>query len=281
VPPWISTGQPLLAASHAHEYNGHLGSDPFIEVLRRGVDLQVLPALILGVVAVVLSVLRAPRPLRWQTMDPRDRLTLAFAALIVVWWVIVVGMTLVGYPGLERFFLPAAALTCVLAGSAVVRLSLLVAGRVRTSDPRSPLIVAGVVAAVLIGVSIPFTTTRISTARAQRAIASRAVTRLDQLSQAVAAVGGHAAVFPCHSSFVAVNHSVQTALAWKLHVTLGRVGTSMRHQGLMFLGPHDSIDGGAPKIDRRLTSRQLIATAGPWHVYRVTTPGSSTRCVGG
>ncbi len=280
VPPWISTGQPLLAASHAHEYNGHLGSDPFVEVLRRGADLQVLPALILGVVAVVLSVLRAPRPLRWQTMDPRDRLTLAFAGLIVSWWVIVVGMTLVGYPGLERFFLPAAALTCVLAGSAVVRLGLLVAGRVRTSDARSPLVVAGVVAVVLIGVSIPFTTTRISTARAQEPIASRAVTRLDELTQAVNAVGGHDAVFPCRSSFVAVNHSVQTALAWKLHVTLGRVGTSMRHQGLMFLGPHDSIDGGAPRINHRLTSQVLIATAGPWRVYRMTTPGSSTRCVG-
>jgi uncharacterized membrane protein len=280
VPPWISTGQPLLAASHAHEYNGHLGSNPFGEVLRRGADLQVLPALILGVVAVLVSLLRAPRPLRWQTMDPRDRLTLAFAGFVVVWWVIVVGMTLVGYPGLERFFLPAAALTCVLAGAGVVRVCLLVARRVRSTEARTALIVAGVVAVVLIGVSIPFTTSRISTARAQEPIASRAVTRLDQLSQAVAAVGGHAAVFPCHSSFVAVNHSVQTALAWKLHVTLGRVGTSMRHQGLMFLGPHDSIDGGAPRIDHRLTSQQLIATAGPWRVYRMTTPGSSTRCVG-
>src|SRR5205823_11826054 len=74
VPPWISTGQPLLAASHAHQYNGHLGSDPFVEVLRRGADLQLLPALILGVVAVVLSLLGAPRPLRLRTMGPRDRL---------------------------------------------------------------------------------------------------------------------------------------------------------------------------------------------------------------
>jgi hypothetical protein len=151
---------------------------------------------------------------------------------------------------------------------------------VPTADARTALVAGGVVAAVLIGASIPFTTSRISTARAQEPIASRAVTRLDQLSRAVAAVGGHSAVFPCHSSFVSVNHSVQTALAWKLHVTLGRVGTSMRHQGLMFLGPHDSIDGGAPAINRRLTSQQLIATAGVWRVYRLTTPGSSTRCVG-
>ena len=69
------------------------------------------------------------------------------------------------------------------------------------------------------------------------------------MTAAVAAVGGHDGVFPCKSSFAAVNHSVQTALAWKLHVTLGRVGTTMRHQGVMFVGPHDSIDGIAPPID--------------------------------
>jgi hypothetical protein len=283
VPPWISTGQPLLAASHAHEYNGHLGSDPFLEVLRRGADLQVLPALILAVIALVLAALRAPRPRRWQTLEHRDRLTLSLAGLVVVWWVIVVGMTLVGYPGLERFYLPAAAVTCVLAGAGVVWLAQLAAGYVRSAVASVRLstgATAGIVAALLVAISIPFTTTRVSAARAQEPIAARAVKRLDQLSDAVAAVGGHAAVFPCHSSFTAVNHSVQTALAWKLHVTLGRVGTSMRHQGLMFLGPHDSIDGGLPRIDPRLTQQRLIATAGVWQVYRMTAPGSSTRCVG-
>lgn len=283
VPPWISTGQPLLAASHAHQYNGHLGHNRLVTVLHRGADLQVLPALILGAVAVVISLVSAPRPLRWQTLEPRGRLTLAFAGLIVAWWVIVVGMTLVGYPGLERFYLPAAALTCVLAGSGVVRLALLAGAWLRGAAPgaRTAVVTAGVVATVLIAVSIPFTTTRVSAARAQEPIASRAVKRLDQLGRAVAAVGGHAGVYPCRSSFAAVNHSVQTALAWKLHVTLGRVGTSMRHQGLMFVGPHDSIDGGLPRINPRLTRRQLIAQAGVWRVYRMTAPGASTRCVGG
>jgi hypothetical protein len=139
---------------------------------------------------------------------------------------------------------------------------------------------AGAVVVALLAFATPFVTGRISVARAQESIASRAVTRLNQLSAAVAAVGGHRAVYPCHSSFTAVNHSVQTALAWKLHVTLGRVGTSMRHQGLMFVGPHDSIDGGPPAIDPRLTSMQLIAHVGAWRVYRMTTPGSNTRCVG-
>jgi hypothetical protein len=161
-------------------------------------------------------------------------------------------------------------MTCVLAGVGVVRVARLV-----SVEPLRPAI-----AAALIAVSIPLTTSRISTASAQEPIASRAVTRLSDLSAGVAAVGGHHGVYPCHSSFAAVNHSVQTALAWKLHVTLGRVGTSMRHQGLMFIGPHDSIDGGPPRIDPRLTERRLIATAGPWRVYRMTAPGSDTSCVG-
>jgi len=286
VPPWIGSGQPFLAAIHAQEYNGHLGSDPFLEVLRRGVNLQVLPAFIAAVLAAVLALVSL-RSFRGSGGDPesasRDRLTLWLAALTLAWWVVVVGMTLDGYPGLERFYLPAAAMICVLAGVGIVRLARLIGGALRSPAAGARLgavwVPVGVTVA-LIALSIPFATTRISTARAQEPIASRAVRRLDQLSAAVAAVGGHHGVYPCHSSFAAVNHSVQTALAWKLHVTLGRVGTSMRHQGLMFIGPHDSIDGGTPGIDPRLTQMQLIARAGVWRVYRMTSPGSDTRCVG-
>jgi hypothetical protein len=146
--------------------------------------------------------------------------------------------------------------------------------------PRSPW-VAAAVAAGLVAVSIPFTGSRISQARAQQRVADRAVTRLDQLTAAVAAVGGHHGVFPCRSSFAAVNHGVQTALAWKLHVTLGRVGTSMRHQGVMFVGPWDTIDGQPAHVSQKLTQVRLIASVGAWRVYRVTAPGASTRCVGG
>jgi hypothetical protein len=275
VPPWIGSGDPFLAASHAKAYNGHLGSSPFLTVLHRGVDLQTLPVLVLGLVAVALAWFRG-----------RDRLTLTLAGFALAWWVIVVGMTLDGYPGLERFYLPAAAVTCVLAGVGVVRLAQLAAAWVggrslpaRRLGAREIAIAAGV-GVILVAASLPFLTSRISDARAEEPIASRAVTRLDQLSAAVAAVGGHDGVFPCHSSFAAVNHSVQTALAWKLHVTLGRVGTTMRHQGVLFVGPHDSIDGGSAAVSPRLTARALLAQVGVWRVYRVWTPGSDLRCVG-
>jgi hypothetical protein len=129
-------------------------------------------------------------------------------------------------------------------------------------------------------VTIPFTGGRLNEARRQDRVAGQAVTRLDQLSASVAAVGGHDRVYPCKSSFAAVNHGVQTALAYKLHVTLGRVGTSMRHQGVMFVGPHDTIDGAPAAINPHLTSRQLLATVGAWKVYRMTKPGADQRCVG-
>jgi hypothetical protein len=268
VPPLIGSGQPFLAAVHAHEYNGHLGSNRFAEVLRRGADVQLAPVLIAGVVAAALSM--RPNP------GPVERLTLWLAGLIIGWWVIVVAMTLAGYPGLERFYLPAAAITCVLAGVGVVRLGRLVGGVRPGQAPWLP----AVVTAGLIGACVPFTVSRVSALRAQEPLASRAVKRLDQLSAAVAAVGGPRGVYPCHSSFAAVNHTLQTALAWKAHVTLGRVGTSMRHQGLMFVGPHDPIDGAPPRVDPRLTQSVLIASAGVWRVYRMTSPGADTRCVG-
>jgi hypothetical protein len=136
------------------------------------------------------------------------------------------------------------------------------------------------VAAAVIAIGAVLGSSRISQARAAKPTADRAVRILDELSAAVSAVGGHRGVYPCHSSFAAINHGVQTALAWKLHVTLARVGTAMRHPGVLFVGPHNSIDGGPAPISRRLTIVQPLARVGVWRVLRVTRPGYPSRCVG-
>jgi hypothetical protein len=187
-------------------------------------------------------------------------------------------MVIAGYPGLERFFLPCAAIFCALAGAGVARVALLAGGMIG-SLAWSRIAALAVVGAVL-AVSIPLSSSRIDTARAQKGVASRAVKILDQLSAAVSAVGGHSAVYPCRSSFAAINHGVQTALAWKLHVTLGRVGTSLRKPGVLFIGPHNTIDGAPAPISARLTGMQQLAQVGVWRVLRVTRPGHSSRCVG-
>ncbi len=293
VPPWIGSGQPFLAASHARAYNGHLGSHPLLEVLRRGADLQLASLLVLGLVVVALA--------WWRE---RDRLIAGLALAALGWWMLVVAMTLDGYPGLERFFLPAAGLICVLAGVGVARIAELVSELARPGSPqgarppagtqdagslgtrehrridRGSSVIAAVVIVVLVAISLALSSERLDEARAQPAQASAAVIRLDQLSEAVRTVGGHRGVFPCRSSYAAVNHGVQTALAWKLHVTLGRVGTSMRHQGVLFIGPHDAIDGASPSISAQLNRRQLLARAGVWRVYRVWRQGHLSSCVG-
>jgi hypothetical protein len=267
VPPWITTGQPFLAATHAADYNGHLGSDVLRSILVRGVRDQLLPALILGVAAVVITWVR-----------DRNRVILAIGAFIAGWWVVVVGETLDGYPGLERFFLPAAALTTVLGGVGLAELARLAGGL--AGSLRRPVTVG--VAVVLGAVCIPFSTTQISVARTDERSASQGVHLLDTLTQAVAAAGGKHGVLPCPSSFTAVNHSAQTALAWKLGVTLQRVGTSMRAPGVDFIGPHAAQIGGPAHVDPRLTHAETVVTVGPWRVVRLTDPRlPSSACVGG
>jgi hypothetical protein len=266
VPPWVGSGDPFLAATHAAEYNGHLGPDPLRAVIGRGIELQVLPALIAAALAVGIG--------WWRE---RNRLLLAMGVGIAAWWVVVIAMTMDGYPGLERFYLPAAALTCVLGGVGITRIALLAGelpGRWRTA-------ISVGVAALLVAVSIPWTTLQISEARGEEPLAAQAVSILNQLSRAVAAVGGHHGVFPCKTSFAAINHSVQTALAWKLHVTLERVGTAMSAPGVDFIGPRNAADGAAAPVDPRLTRVQTLARVGVWRVVRLTDPRlPSTACVG-
>jgi hypothetical protein len=266
VPPWVGSGDPFLAANHAVDYNGHLGPDRLRAVIGRGIDLQVLPALIAAIAAVAIG--------WWRE---RDRVVLAMGAGIAAWWVVVIAMTLDGYPGLERFFLPAAALICVLGGVGIVQMSLL-AGRALARHAPAAAVGVGV---VLVIACIPFTTTRFSDARAAEPAASRAVSILDQLSAAVAAVGGHKGVYPCKSSFAAVNHGVQTALAWKLHVTLERVGTSMRAPGVDFIGPRNATDGSPARVDPRLTRIATLARVGVWRVVQLSDPRlPPSACVG-
>ena len=269
-PPWVGSGQPFLAASHAAQYNGHLGSSPFRTVVARGADLQVLPALIAAVIAVAIGWLR-----------DRDRLLLAIGVAIAAWWVVVVGMTLDGYPGLERFFLPAAALTCVLGGVGIVRIAELAGQLVRGRSGSLAVAVPIVVGVVLVAVSIPLSSTAITAARESFPANKASAASQSQLAAAVRTVGGHDAVYPCKTSFAGVNHGMQTSLAWKLHVTLEKVGTAMRAPGVDFIGPHSGANGEAAHVDPRLTRERPLGGAGTWRVVQLTDPRlPPSRCVG-
>jgi hypothetical protein len=273
VPPWIGSGNPFLASQHAALYNGNLGPHPFIAVNSRGVNDQVLPILAFGIAGVVIGWLR-----------DRRLLVLGLGLGVILYYVIVVVETMKGYPGLERFFLPAASVVCVLGGYGLVRIAQLAGELIsRWADGSGAAVAASVVVfVVLAGASVPFLTTRISDARADFPQASLVVKVSNQLTKVAAAVGGRDKAEPCPTSFVAINHSVQPMMAWKLRVDLERVGTQMSYPGLEFVAPPGvgAATGGPPRIDPRLTRHQLLQTVAGWQVIRWTTPGLPTGCDG-
>jgi hypothetical protein len=271
-PPGISTGHPFSASSQAIDYNGQLGSDPFVTVIHRGVDLSMTTVLIGALIAVALA---------WRQ---RDRLALWLTGGAVGWAAVVVAMTVIGYPGLGRFMYPAAALECVLAGVGVVRLARLA----RDSDVGAavfglpPAARYWTVIALAAVVSIPFAHGRVSLAWGEKGQADLAVKYDSELSNALKAAGGTARVLPCPTSVVAINHTMQTAFAWKLDVRLSRVKTVLDAPGVDFVAPHDAtIDGAAAPITFGHV-HQLVTTSGLWQIYRIVPPGGvSPPCVGG
>ncbi len=170
---------------------------------------------------------------------------------VVLYYVVVVVETMKGYPGLERFFLPAASLICVLGGYGIVRIAqlageLVVGSGARAAGAASATIAAVALFVVLAGASVPFITTRISEARADFPQASLAVTTSNQLTKVAAAVGGRSGVFPCKTSFVGgqprrpVRDGVEAeGRRWS---GSGRV---MSQPGVDFIGPHNSVTGCA------------------------------------
>ena len=113
--------------------------------------------------------------------------------------------------------------------------------------------------------STHYLSARWSYARQQEPLAAAAVTRIDELGTAITVLGGHNRILPCGSSVVTINHSLQTALAWKLGTTLARVKTVVTggQPVLAFVGPRDSIDGGEPPILYHFQKR-VLATVGAW-----------------
>ena len=260
LPPWISAGQPLAASTQAQDYNGQLGGDPALETLRRAAELTLAPVLLAALAAALLA---------WRA---RDRLTLALSAAALAWVALVVVMAVAGYPGLGRFMFPAAAVICGLAGAGVVRVAMLAGKGVRF----------WAVAALAVAATAPFAVGRVRGAVAEKHQADLAASITSQLDAAVRAAGGRHRVLPCRASLAAVNHTMQTELAWTLSAPLSRVKTSIRSPALDFLGPHlASIDGAPAPVRLAPHATELVARAGVWQVLRVTRPGGASPCVGG
>jgi len=254
IPPWIISGNAFQAASAAAAGQGSPGSA--IGELRSSPAVMTVPTLVLAAVGLAFAIIRRERTLQW----------LGYGA--IAWALMVALMTQVSY-GLPRYLLPAALVGCLLAAVAVVRIAEL-AGRGR---PRA---IGVAVGALIIAATLPWTVPRVSQQVQQARDADAAAYYWDRLFVAVDRVGGTRRVLPCRSSRVAINHTVASALAWKLKVPLRRIRPLMRGTGFVFSAPHTSFSGTTPPIvHASARTIRTIAVLPPWTVLEVTHRGAS------
>lgn len=271
VPPWAITGNPFQAGSAALAGKGSPGSA--IAELKTSATLVTVPILVLSAIGLASAYRRRERTLLW------------LGAGAIAWALMVAAITQVAY-GLPRYLLPAATIACLFAGIAVVRIAQLAgdyASRTRPAIGRSawPTFAVG---GLVVAATLPWTVPRIHLAAQQVRQADQAAHIQQRLFVAVGRVGGSRVVLPCRSSHVAVNHTLASALAWKLQVPLRRVRPLMRGTGYVFSAPHNIDTGTTPPIAHASARRiRVLATVSPWVVLEVTrrTASATPHCAPG
>lgn len=119
VPEWIGSGNPLagsrlaLHSPDARATQDSLVQQPWQAVLDRAEAMLPLQLLVVAALGLVLAVRR------------RERRVVVASIAVLAWVVLVAVMAQLGYPGIARFLIPAAAAAAVLAGVALWRLVLL------------------------------------------------------------------------------------------------------------------------------------------------------------
>ncbi len=249
VPPWINTGNAFQANSAA--LGGQGGAKNGLVLLAMSHRLMTLPVLVLAAVGAALAA--------WR----RDRTLLALAVVAVAWAILTAIETELSF-GEMRYLLPGAAVGCVVAGVAVVRLAdLAAAGRGRW--------LAIAVGAGLIVLTLPWTIPR-SGALAEQVREANLAGHLEHgLFTSVDRAGGRRALVPCRHSSVAVNHTMASALAWKLELPLTRSNGVLRGTGFVFVHAKVEPAGSPPAIRHRAARHvRVVARTGGWRVLEVT-----------
>lgn len=206
---WWGSGSAWHGASVAQVVAGD-GSSRLGAALTRVGELVVIPVWFLAGAAAAVGVRRRAR----------ERELVLLAAAAIAWSAVVVGMcTLFGYAALSRFLLPTVALVCVLAGVSIARVLAAI------GDDRWRAAAALAIASLTIG----FAWGRLTSFDTVESVRERARLEADA-ERVVERAGGRVAVLACGP--IAIDRSglpnaVVPALAWKLHVPLARVRSTL------------------------------------------------------
>jgi hypothetical protein len=262
-PPGIVSGDFLQAKNAAEGGQGSPGSA--YGELKSSIGLLTTPVIALSIIGFVIACVK------------RQKTLICLGAAAIAWSLMVAVMTQVFY-GLPRYLLPAETIGCVMAGLAVVWIAQYASGlipkvRANTREATALALVAG---AVILALTLPWTITRGKLMVTQTQEATQSSYFQNHLFTAVDRMGGHKALLPCQISYVAINHTVASMMAWKLGVKLTRVHPELASQGYVFVGPHASDLGSPPPILSQGTDNvQRVLTDGPWQVYAVSRAKSS------
>lgn len=267
--PAVISGNPFQAGNAALGGKGSPGSG--LAELSSGFQLITVPTVVLSFVGLAMAYRR------------RNRILLGLGAGGIVWALMEAIITQVAF-GLPRYLLPSAAIACVLAAVAIVWLAEEAAVRVPLSRPggvRQRTGVAALITLALIALTLPWTLPRSRQALRQVHNADQAAIYVNRLFAAADQAGGKRRVLPCRSSVVAVNHTMASALAWKLQVPERRTLAELRGTGFVFSAPHTVNTGSIPPIRHRSSRTvRVVVSAPPWRVLEVTRlgAGSVPRC---
>jgi hypothetical protein len=188
-----------------------LALNPALATLRGALaEVMRLPVLLAAALAIALATYR------------NDTRALDLALGAALWAALVVGMTLLGYPGVSRLMLPAAALASVLAGIAVAYLVEIAGGGARSLA----------VSVLLLALGSVYAASRVGeVANAASVVRFEAEVNRD-IATAVAAAGGREPVLDCGRPGTAP--LFVPALAWHLRVPISTVAIDPQPPGVMF-----------------------------------------------
>jgi len=245
LPPYLALGHGFNSSDPAFHV-GNATHNP-LKVVSRGATIVIWPVATCALAGLALG--------SWHGGSER-RLTAALAAIAAGWTVGTAAMAAVGFPGLQRFMLPAAAAGCVLAGAGAVW-----AAQLLWTWRRALAAVA-----ISAGAAITVYYGAMRVADAVSSVSNlRSLSALHRsLSRAISDAGGASAVLRCgHPTAKLADES---AIAWDLNVPVGDVGLL---PALDVRSRHPQVLIASGSLLRLGRGGRLLGASGPWRVIAV------------
>jgi hypothetical protein len=220
------SGNALRAGERARDPNPNalaFADEPALEVAKRFWQMAPWPATVGLAAALVLAAVR-------RRLGPSGLLAVA----AIAWLGVVAVMTEAGFSGNARYLIAPVALACLAGGVGLARLA-------EPWQPRRAALVLAVTVAVL-GVSAA---TRVGDLVADGEAARNEARLMSDLTRVIDEAGGADAVRGCGR--VVIGPFQVTALAWRLHLPIQRIGTTATVPGTVLrAGPSPRALTGAP-----------------------------------